>query len=191
MTEPLLQLRGVREWRRWLETHHATEAGAVLLISKKAVTKGVHYLEALEEALCFGWIDGKLRAHDAEHFALRFSPRRADSVWSESNRDRATRLLRDGQMTAAGQASIEEGKKSGAWQAAYRVSRTPPLPRDLRAALEANPAAWSHFQAWAATYRGACIRYVTGAKREATRKEHIRRVVRRAAENKRPGIEGF
>ncbi len=189
--EPLLRLADVAEWRRWLAAHHRTSTAAVLMISKKAVPRGVHYEEALEEALCFGWIDGRLHAHDPEHFAVRFSPRRPDSIWSESNRDRVTRLLEQGRMNPAGLAAVEAGKRSGAWQSAYRVSREPAMPRDLREALRADPEAWSHFRAWGTTYRSACIRWVTSAKQETTRKRHIARVVVRARQDRRPGIEGF
>lgn len=191
MAEPVLRLRGVGDWRAWLAVHHRTSTGAVLLVSKKSVPRGVHYEEALEEALCFGWIDGRLHAHDEGHFALRFSPRRPDSIWSASNRDRATRLLKEGRMQPAGRAAIEAGKRAGAWQSAYRLSQEPALPRDLREALRADPVAWAHFRAWATTYRTACIRWVTSARTEATRKRHIGRVVLRARQNRRPGIEGF
>lgn len=191
MTEPVLELADAAEWRRWLEHHHAAESGIILRLSKKALPEGLHYLDALEEALCFGWIDGKLRAKDPSTFLQRFSPRRADSVWSESNRQRAERLVREGRMTRAGLAAVEAAKRSGAWDAAARPSRVPRLPRDLRDALRADSAAWAHFQAWAPTYRSACVRFVAAAKRETTRRDRIHRVVKRAAEDKRPGIEGF
>ncbi len=191
VSEPTLRLRGVLAWRRWLEANHAGATGAVLLISKKAVPDGLHYEEALEEALCFGWIDGRLHAHDPEHFALRFSPRRPESIWSGSNRDRATRLVKAGRMRPAGLAAIEAGKKTGAWQSAYRLSAEPALPNDLRDALRADPAAWAHFRAWGSTYRRASIHWVTDAKSEATRTRRIARVVQRAAEDRRPGIDGW
>ena len=191
MTEGPFRLQDRAEWRRWLEIHHATATEAVVLISRKTTPDGLHYEEALDEALCFGWIDGRLHAHDAARFALRFTPRRAGSVWSASNRERVKRLVREGRMDEAGRARIREAKRSGAWQSAYRVAQVPSMPRDLREALRANPDASSHFRAWGNTYRSACIRWVTSAKREATRKQRIRRVVLRAAEDKRPGIEGF
>ncbi len=191
VAEPVLRLHDRDEWRAWLAAHHRASTGAVLLVSKKAVPSGVHYEEALEEALCFGWIDGRLHAHDPGHFALRFSPRRPDSIWSESNRDRATRLVGQGRMRPAGLAAIEAGKRSGAWQSAYRVSREPALPRDLRDALRADPGAWAHYRAWGTTYRTACIHWVTDAKKEATRTKRILRVVERAAEDRRPGIDGW
>ncbi len=189
--ERILRFRGRADWRRWLETHHATETEAWVLLSKKAVAGGLQYEEALEEALCFGWIDGKLRAHDAAGFALRFSPRKPGSPWSESNRDRATRLIRDGRMRPAGLARVEEAKQSGAWASAVRPSRVPRIPRDLTAALRADPGAGSNFRAWGASSRAACIRWVLDAKREGTRARRVRRVVLRARQDRRPGIEGF
>ena len=189
-TRPL-QLRTPAEWRRWLEAHHDTETEALLFLSKKSVPDGVHYEEALEEALCFGWIDGKLRAHDARVFVQRFTPRRPDSIWSESNRRRVERLLRDGRMAAPGLAIVEAAKVRGTWDDAIRPSRVPRLPSDLRVALQANAKAWANFQAWGDSYRSACIRWVAGAKQPETRERHIRRVVLRAAQNRRPGIEGF
>lgn len=186
-----IRFRGRDEWKAWLEEHHATESEATLILSKKAVSGGLHYADALDEALCFGWIDGRLHARNAASFLLRFSPRRSGSVWSESNRERVERLIREGRMTSAGLERVEEARRSGRWQSANCVSRVPPMPRDLRDALRARPSAWSHFRAWAATHRSACIRYVTDVKRESTRKERIGRVVKRAAADQRPGIEGF
>lgn len=189
--EPFLRFRDARAWRAWLEAHHATQTGAVVLLSKKSVPQGLHYLEALEESLCYGWIDGTGHAFDETRFALRFSPRRPKSVWSASNRDRVTRLIREGRMRPAGLAAVRAGKESGAWQSAYRLSREPAMPRDLRMALHADPAAGSHFKRWASTYRSACIRWVTGAKTEPTRKRRIRHVVLRARQDRRPGIDGW
>jgi len=188
--ERTLRFRDPEEWRRWLEARHATEAEAVLLLSKKSVAEGLHYEEALEEALCFGWIDGKLRAHDDRTFAQRFTPRRPGSVWSEANRRRAVRLLREGRMRPPGLAAIETAKRTGAWASAARPSGVPAMPEDLRSALQADAKAWAHFRAWGDSYRSACIRWVLSAKREETRTRRIRRIVERAIEDKRPGIEG-
>lgn len=185
-----LRFRTAAEWRRWLEGHHASEPEAHLLIAKKSVPRGLHYQEALEEALCFGWIDGKLRAHDASTFLLRFTPRRTDGIWSEANRGRAERLLRAGRMAPAGVAAIDAAKASGAWSRARRPSRKPPMPRDLGSALRANARAWSNFRAWGDSFQTGYIYWVTDAKKPETRERRIRRVVERAAQNKRPGIEG-
>ena len=187
---PPLRFRDAAEWHRWLEDRHATEAAAHVLISKKSVPRGLHYEDALEEALCFGWIDGKLRSHDDASFVLRFSPRKAGSVWSESNRERVLRLIRAGRMTAAGQAKIDQAKESGAWAAARRPSQRPRMPVDLGKSLRANPEAWAHFRAWGDSFQTSYILWVTTAKQDATRRRRIARVVERAAQNKRPGIEG-
>ncbi len=190
MGQPLA-FRDPAEWRAWLEEHHATEKEAVVAISKKAVPGGVHYLEALEEALCYGWIDGRLHAHDAKTFLQRFTPRRPGGIWSESNRERATRLIREGRMRPAGLARIREARESGAWAAAARPSRVPRTPRDLGDALKADARAWANFRAWAPSYRSACIRWVLDAKREDTRRRRVARIVLRARQDRRPGIEGF
>lgn len=186
-----LEFEDRAQWRLWLEAHHATELEAPLLISKKGTPRGIHYEEALEEALCFGWIDGKLRAHDAQRFVLRFTPRRPESIWSVSNRNRVEILVRAGRMTPAGLAAIKAAKTSGAWEDARRPSDVPRMPHDLRNALQAEPAAWSHFRAWGRSLRAACILWVTGAKRPETRRRRIRRVVWRASRDLRPDINGF
>jgi uncharacterized protein YdeI (YjbR/CyaY-like superfamily) len=185
-----LRFRAPKEWRRWLETNHATEREAQLVIAKKATAGGAHYLEALEEALCFGWIDGRIHAHDAGSFLLRFSPRRADSFWSEANRDRVRRLIRDGKMTPAGLSKVDEAKRNGAWALAMRARGKPRMPADLGAALQGVPEAWSHFRTWGNSFQANYIHWVLDAKRPETRKRRIQRVVERARQNKRPGIEG-
>ncbi len=190
MTDKVLRFEDPARWRRWLEENHGEAPEALVLISKKATPGGVHYLEALEEALCYGWIDGKLRAHDDACFVLRFSPRKAESVWSESNRDRAERLMREGRMKPVGLARIEEARRSGTWATAVRPMRVPRMPSDLAAALRADPKAWANFRAWGNSYRSAYIRWVLDAKTAKTRARRIRRVVERSARNKRPGIEG-
>jgi uncharacterized protein YdeI (YjbR/CyaY-like superfamily) len=186
-----LRFRDPAEWRRWLAAHHASETEALVFISKKATPGGIHYEEALEEALCFGWIDGKLRSHDAGRFILRFSPRKKDSVWSESNRTRALRLIAERRIAAPGLARIEEAKISGAWDHTLRPSRKPPMPRDLREPLRADPNAWTHFRGWGDSFQAMSIRWVDDVKRAETRERRIRRVVQRATEDPRPGIEGF
>jgi uncharacterized protein YdeI (YjbR/CyaY-like superfamily) len=113
-----LDCPNAREWRRWLEAHHDTDEGTWLLIAKKgARTPGVTLTEATEEALCFGWIDSAMRPIDDERYALRFTPRRSKSNWSEVNKARAERLIEQGRMADAGLARIEEAKRDGRWDA--------------------------------------------------------------------------
>jgi len=105
-------------WRAWLEEHHVTADEAWVLIAKKhGTTPLISLVEATEEALCFGWIDSAMQPIDANHFALRFTPRRTASNWSATNRDRVTRLIGEGRMTEAGFAAMEEAKRNGRWGA--------------------------------------------------------------------------
>jgi uncharacterized protein YdeI (YjbR/CyaY-like superfamily) len=191
MTESALRFGNRQDWRAWLEANHGEATEAVVLLAKKAVPNGLHYEDALEEAICFGWIDGKLRSHDANAFLLRFTPRNPKSVWLESNQARVHRLIRAGRMRPAGLATIEAAKANGRWARPLRPSRKPRMPKDLREALEARPRAWAHFRSWGDSYQAACIRWVTGARKEETRARRIRRIVERAIQDKRPGIEGF
>jgi uncharacterized protein YdeI (YjbR/CyaY-like superfamily) len=114
-TNPL-QVAGRDGWRSWLQANHAGEKEAWLLINKKHVAgPGVTYEEALDEALCFGWIDGLMHGVDADGYALRFSPRKPRSIWSESNKRRVQRLIELGRMTEAGMAAIRQAQQNGEW----------------------------------------------------------------------------
>ena len=120
MTElPIVQLRDPAAWRRWLEQNHASSTGVWLKLAKKgSPTSTVSYAEALQEALCFGWIDGQIRRHDEHFYLQRFTPRRARSKWSQTNREHAERLIAQGRMHPAGLAQIEAAKADGRWEAA-------------------------------------------------------------------------
>ena len=125
-----------KEWRAWLTSHHVEATEIWLVLYKKGVRDGSLSLdEAVQEALCFGWIDGTLRSLDAERYSLRFSPRRVDSVWSVSNIRRVERLIEKDLMTKVGLAKIEKAKKCGQWEAAMARERTGEIPVDLENAL--------------------------------------------------------
>ena len=135
------------EWRGWLQVNHAAQKEAWLVILKNSVAGlGVYYEEAVEEAVCFGWIDGVMKSASAEFYYLRFSPRRRGSVWSASNQLRVERLIALGMMTEAGMAKVREAQESGEWEAAIRREDTTSLPGDLRQALESSPAALANFE---------------------------------------------
>ena len=121
-TEPL-DFRSAREWRKWLRRNHAKSQGEWVHMYKKGARAGLRYLEALDEALCFGWIDGQIHAVDEEKFRQRWTPRRKGSVWSQLNKTRVKRLIADGRMAGAGLAAVRAAKRSGRWQAVY-TSRT-------------------------------------------------------------------
>ena len=176
-------------WRAWLAAHYAERSEIWLVFLKKHVGEPCVTLdEAVEEALCFGWIDGLLRRIDERSHALRFSPRKATSQWSPSNKQRVERLVAAGRMTRAGMAAIEVAKANGAWDdlASRMVDVT---PDDLEQALAGVPEAAERWRTWPPSHRRAFISWVLQAKRAETRQRRIDEVVRRAAANLRPGAE--
>ena len=177
-------------WRAWLEAHHASRTVVWLLLGKKAMEQpGVSYDEAVEEALCWGWIDGLVNRWDEQRYAVRFTPRKPRSVWSASNVARVERMFAEGRMTAAGMALVVEARRLGTWdEAASGRPDTP--PPDLAAALEALPAALAQWDAWAASPRRQYVSWVLDAKRDETRARRVADVVRRAAAGLKPGERG-
>lgn len=184
-----LYFESSREWRKWLERNHDKEREAWLMHYKKGTGEsGVSYSEAVEEALCFGWIDSKGKRIDDKRFVLKYSPRKAKSVWSMVNKERAERLIEAGRMTDAGLAKIEEAKRSGLWDTAYTNKVREKMPSDLKKALLAEKDAWNNFQGFANSYRNMYIGWVNGAKTEGTRNRRIAEVVKRSLANKKPGV---
>ena len=178
------------DWRAWLEENHATEKEIWLLHYKKHAGKpGIPYEDAVEEALCFGWIDGIMRRIDEEKYALRYSPRKSGSIWSETNKKRAERMIEQGRMTDAGLAKIKEAKKNGEWRKATLREDTTNIPLDLKKALEANEKARHNFESLAPSYRKQFIWWITSAKMHETRRRRIQKIVRLAEENKKPGMK--
>ncbi len=174
-------------WRKWLRKNHAREREVWLLIHKKSAGgQGIPYERAVEEAVCFGWIDGKLRRIDDRRHMIRFTPRKPGSVWSKSNRERAERMIQKRLMTRAGLESVRVAKKNGRWAEAYAPSEVPDMPEDLSSALRADERAAKNFGSFANSYKTTYVYWVLGAKREETRAKRIQEVVRRAALNKKP-----
>lgn len=178
-----------QEWRKWLEKNHDKEGEIWLVYYKKHTGKlSVTHEEAVEEALCFGWIDSKVRSIDGEKFMQKYTPRKPNSVWSEINKKAAEKMIREGKITKSGLIKIEEAKKNGMWEAAYTSKRKLPIPQDLKNALMKNKKAWDNFNKFANTYQNMYIGWVTGAKREETRKRRIKEIVKLVEQNKKPGI---
>ena len=178
-------------WREWLAAHHAESTRVWLLLHKKHVeTPSIGYDEAVEEALCWGWIDGLTNRWDERSYAVRFTPRKPGSVWSESNVARVERMIAAGLMTSAGQALVDEAKRRGAWDeaASGRLDVTPP---DLEEALAADSAALARWRAWAPSRRRTYIYWVLDAKRPETRERRVAEVARRAAEVARRAAAGL
>ncbi len=165
-------------FEKWLSAHHATSAGLWLRIAKAgAGVESVTYVEALDVALCYGWIDGQKGAIDAQYWRQRFTPRRPSSKWSKINCAKAEVLIAAGRMKAPGLAQVEAARKNGAWEAAYAGQRTAQVPEDLAAAIEENPAAKAAFAALDRVNRYAILYRVGDAKREATRAARIAKFV--------------
>ena len=171
-------------WHRWLEKHHDKISEIwILTLKTHTMTRCVRYEEALEEALCYGWIDSRLRRIDDRRHMWRFAPRRPDSIWSPGNRRRAEKLIKEGRMEPPGLKKVEAAKKSGEWEKAFSPSRPPRMPKELKCALMENKEAWRNFQAFAKSYRTTYIYWVSAAKREDTKKRRIEEVVRLAERN--------
>jgi uncharacterized protein YdeI (YjbR/CyaY-like superfamily) len=185
-----LHFKNIQEWHNWLEGNHGTEREAYLILYKKgSKLAGLRYEEALEEALIFGWIDGKLKSVDKDKFMLRFSPRKAGSVWSRINRDKAEQLMARGRMAPAGLARIEEAKQNGSWDAAYTNKVRDEIPLELEKALKQNLKAWTNFKNFANTYQNMYTGWIVSAKTAMTREKRIAEVVKRSALGQKPGVE--
>ncbi|MEP6528046.1 MAG: YdeI/OmpD-associated family protein [Nocardioidaceae bacterium] len=173
-------------WRDWLDQHHAGSAGVWLQIAKKGSGhRSVSYAEALELAICYGWIDGLKRPLDDKFFLQRFTPRRARSKWSQVNVTKATALIKSGRMKPAGLREIELAKADGRWDAAYPSHSTATVPDDLAAALDAEPKAREFFDTLNSTNRYAIIYRVQDAKRPETRASRIAKFVAMCAAGER------
>ena len=184
-----LNFKDTQEWRHWLEQNHRKAKEArVAIYKKRSKLPGLRYEEALEEALCFGWIDGIMKSIDQDRFVLRFSPRKANSIWSRRNKDKAEQLVAQGRMTTAGLSRIDEAKKNGSWDAAYTNKTREEIPPDLEKALMKNPTARKNFQRFANSYRNMYIGWINGAKTEKTRKKRITEVIERSSQNIKPGM---
>ncbi len=187
-TKASVHLSGRDEWRRWLEMHHATQTEIWLVIKKKgAALEAVTYEEAVEEALCFGWIDGKMHSVNDQYYILRFSPRKPRSVWSRVNRDRAEKMMRQGKMAAAGLAKVKEAQQNGRWAAAYTSKEKPATPPDLLAALTQDPQAQKNFDGFPPSAQTMYAAWIEQAKKPETRQRRIKEVVRRARAKIKPG----
>lgn len=166
------------EWERWLDTEHANSSGVWLKIAKKGSgIASVTHAEALESALCYGWIDGQRKVHDARFFLQRFTPRGRRSRWSRVNRDKATELIRKGRMKPTGLAQIEQAKADGRWEAAYEPQSTATVPDDLQRELDANPRAQKFFATLDSRNRYAILYRLEDAKKPETRARRLAQYV--------------
>ncbi len=172
-------------WRAWLETNHATAAGVWLVTWRsRSARPGLEYEAAIEEALCFGWVDSTGGVVDDERSRLYFAPRKQRSPWAASNKARVERLIREGRMAPAGLAAIDRAKANGSWEVLDSVERLE-VPDDLAAALAASPSAAANFAAFPPSARRQMLGWVALAVRPETRAARIVQIAEAAARNER------
>jgi uncharacterized protein YdeI (YjbR/CyaY-like superfamily) len=183
---PILAFATHGAWEAWLDEHHAASEGLWLKIAKKGSgIETVSYPEALEVALCYGWIDGQKASFDDRYWLQRFTPRRSRSKWSKVNRQKATELIERGAMKPAGLREVERAKADGRWDAAYDAQSTATVPDDLRRELEKNDAAREFFQTLNSANRYAILYQIGDAKKPETRARRIEKFVAMLAERKK------
>ncbi|MCX6036928.1 MAG: YdeI/OmpD-associated family protein [Chloroflexi bacterium] len=176
------------EWRAWLEQHHATEKEVWLVYTKKGCSKpSAMYLESLEEALCFGWIDSLIQKIDDEKYARKFNPRRAGSQWSELNKHLVAKLVKEGRMTGAGLATVDFSLPEAGTPRPKRPEL--PLPDWLKAGLMISPKAWENFSKLPPSHRKNYIAWISDAKKEETRQRRIQEAIGRLEKNETLGLK--
>jgi uncharacterized protein YdeI (YjbR/CyaY-like superfamily) len=174
-----------KEWRSWLSKNYNTALGVWLVLHKKNSTKPtVSYNDAVEEALCFGWIDSKPNKLDEEAYLLLFTPRKAKSVWSKPNKERIERLVQQGLMMEAGMRKIEAAKKDGSWEALKDIDEMR-MPGDLKKALAVNKAARTNFEQFPPSAKKNIYLWIKTAKKLETRAKRVSDTVTLAAKNVR------
>jgi uncharacterized protein YdeI (YjbR/CyaY-like superfamily) len=179
---PILLFETQAAWAVWLAENHATMPGLWLRLAKKSADlNSISYREALEEALCYGWIDGQKKSYDDQSWLQKFTPRGPRSIWSKINREKAEQLIESGRMRAAGLATIERARQNGNWDAAYDSATTATVPADLQAELDKNPEAAAFFATLNGTNRYAILFRIQTAKKVATRAKRIQQFIKMLA----------
>jgi len=183
---PIVAFESRRAWERWLGKEHARSDGVRLKLAKKGSgLASVSFAEALEVALCYGWIDSQGSRFDEHHYLQRFTPRRRRSKWSKINRDKVTALIEAGRMKPAGLAEVERAKADGRWDAAYAPQSQATIPDDLARELERNPRAREFFATLDSQNRYAVLYRIEDAKRPETRARRISDYVAMLAEGRK------
>jgi uncharacterized protein YdeI (YjbR/CyaY-like superfamily) len=175
---PILAFQDREEWEAWLEAEHATSDGVWIKFAKKGSgLPSVAYPDAVESALCFGWIDSLVNSLDERFYLQKFTPRRPRSKWSKVNRDKATALMEQGRMRPAGLAEVELAKADGRWDAAFAAPSEVAVPEDLQQALDENPKARRFFAALNKSNRFAIVYQLEDAKKPETRARRLEKFV--------------
>lgn len=175
---PTLLFQRPKDWAAWLNKNQATSSGLWLRLAKKASgIKSVTYDEAVEVALCYGWIDGQKKSYDEKSWLQKFTPRGAKSIWSKINRAKAERLIESGQMKPAGLQAVESARQDGRWEAAYDSPSNATVPEDFQAALDRNAQAQVFFATLNKANRYAILFRVQTAKKAETRAKRIEQFI--------------
>jgi uncharacterized protein YdeI (YjbR/CyaY-like superfamily) len=184
-----LYLKTRKEWRNWLEKNHAFSDGVWLIFYKKATGKPrVEYNDAVEEALCFGWIDSKLKKVNEEYHIQHFTPRRKGSLWSKYNVNRVKKLIEEGLMMPAGLAEYQKAIDNPRLIYDNKNDGDPEIPEDLLKALFINPEAHANFNNFSPSNRRTYIFWLNSAKRGETRQNRIAKIVEFSEKNRKPGM---
>jgi uncharacterized protein YdeI (YjbR/CyaY-like superfamily) len=171
---PIKLFKTPADWATWLAKNHLKSPGLWLRLAKKdSGLKSITYAEALEAALCYGWIDGQKKSYDERTWLQKFTPRGPRSIWSQINRDKALALIASGQMQPAGLAAVERARANGQWAAAYTSQKTITVPDDLQAALDASPKAKAFFAGLNSANRYAILFGLHTAKKPETRARRL------------------
>jgi len=174
MTDPRLTFASQEEWEIWLERNGSSSSGAWVRLAKKSADQPtVSYAQALESALCYGWIDGQKQADNEHYWLQRFTPRTAKSIWSKINKEKAEALVASGRIRPAGMREINRAKQDGRWDAAYASASNATVPDDLQRALDANPTANTFFATLNSKNRYAILFRIQNAKKPETRARKI------------------
>jgi len=183
---PILPFTNKKKWMDWLAKHHDKSTGVWLKIAKKdSGIASVTYDEALEFALCYGWIDGQKKGFDDKYWLQKFTPRGPKSIWSKINTEKAERLIASGEMKPAGLTAIEAAKKDGRWDAAYSSQKNISIPDDFQAAMNKNKKAKAFFATLNSVNRYAILFRIVTAKKEETRTKRINQFVEMLERNEK------
>jgi len=189
MKSDQLYVKSREEWREWLKKNYNKRNEIWLIYYKKHTGKPrIPYDDAVEEALCYGWIDSTVKRIDEEIFIQKFTPRNKNSVWSKLNKQRVEKMIKAGRMRKAGLERVDDAKKNGEWDAAYATKDAVEMPQELERALNKNKKAKENFDNFAPSYRRNYIGWVSSAKRQETIDRRIKEVVKRAEKNIKPGM---
>lgn len=183
---PIILFEDQNAWTKWLAKNHENEPGIWLRLAKKASgIDSVSYDQAVESALCYGWIDGQKKSYDNDTWIQKFTPRSPRSIWSKINREKVTTLIQNGRMKPAGLAAIERAKQNGQWDAAYDSARNMIVPDDFQAALDRNKKAGKFFAGLNATNRYAILFRIQTAKKAETRTRRIEQYIEMLEKNEK------